>query len=81
MDAEEEAVVKKDPALRNVFNHLGMLTPSEARSLLRRCCIRVAEMKEASRRHEIECKMQNEVISECRAELSKARNRLSVVTG
>ena len=80
LDAEEEAVVKRDPTLKSVFDHLGMLTPTEARSLLRRCCIRVAEMKEAARRHEVECKMQTEVISECRVELSKARSKLSIMT-
>ena len=37
-----------NPSLQAVFNHLNKLSQVEAQALLRRCCIRVAEMKEKS---------------------------------
>ena len=66
--------------LRSVFDHLGHLSADEARSLLKRCCIRVAEMKEQEGRRAAEAALQEDVIAECRQELVKAKQRLDVAT-
>merc|ERR1712166_30240 len=40
------SAARGNPALQKVFDHLNQLSQIEAQALLRRCCLKVAEMKE-----------------------------------
>jgi uncharacterized coiled-coil protein SlyX len=70
---------KENPSLKAVFDHLNNLSKLEAQALLRRCCIRVAEMKEINYTNQKELQVKEEDIAKYKMEVDQVRNKLRSV--